>query len=271
MWFPGPVLFKLGPVPINTLGFAVGLAALIGLWMMTKAAKKEGIQADYIADLTVYAMIGGILGARLWYVVFMWKNYVDNPMEIFMVWHGGLAIQGGILGGTLAGIWLAKKRGLDAWRLADIVAPALILGMAIGRIADFLTGDAYGTPSNSIFAVSYPPGTYVYNVYGSVPILPMPLFEAIGDLIILGILLWIKNKKPFHGFLFLLMLALYSVSRFTMEFWRGDSLRTIFDLKVAQLTALATILIAVGILVLRFRQTRSANKSENIKVGRTLG
>jgi phosphatidylglycerol:prolipoprotein diacylglycerol transferase len=260
MWFPGPVLFELGPIPINTLGFSVALAAIVGLWMITRAAKKEGIHTDYMADLTLYAMIGGILGARLWYVVFKWQNYVDNPLEIFMIWHGGLAIQGGILGGTLAGIWLAKKKELPAWILADIVAPALILGMAIGRIADFLTGDAYGIPSDSIFAVSYPPGTYVHNVYGSVPVLPMPLFEAIGDLIIMGILLWMKNKKPFDGFLFLLMLALYSVSRFIMEFWRGDSLLTIFDLKVAQLTALTTILIAVGLMVLRFRQKKSIAK-----------
>lgn len=265
MWFPGPVLFNIGPIPINTLGFAVGLAVLVGLWMMSRAAKKEGLNPEYMTDLTVYAMIGGILGARLWYVVFKWQDYVDHPLEVLMVWHGGLAIQGGILGGTLAGIWLAKKKGMSAWQLADIVAPALILGMAIGRIADFLTGDAYGIPSESIFAVSYPPGTYVYNVFGSVPVLPMPLFEAIGDLIILGILLWIKNKKTFNGMLFLLMLSLYSASRFTMEFWRGDSLLTIFDLKVAQLTALVTIVIAVSFWVVRFRQAKMQVKHELAK------
>ncbi|MCF6093044.1 prolipoprotein diacylglyceryl transferase [Microaerobacter geothermalis] len=254
--FPGPVLFKIGPLPIHTLGVMIALAALVGMWMITRTAKKEGINPDYMVDLTVYAMIGGIIGARLWYVVFMWQNYVDNPIEIFMVWMGGLAIQGGILGGAIAGIWYARKRDLPVWHVSDIVAPALILGMAIGRIGDFLTGDAYGIPSSSIFAVTYPPGTLAYSIYGDVSILPMPLFEAIGDVIIMGILLWVKKRKPFEGFLFLAMLALYSLSRFTMEFWRGDSLRTIFDLKVAQLTAIATILIAIGFMIYRMRQEK---------------
>ena len=253
--FPGPVLFKIGSLPINTLGVMVALAALVGTWMLTRTAKKEGINPDYMVDFVVYAMLGGVIGARLWYVIFMWQNYVSNPLEIFMVWMGGLAIQGGILGGTLAGILFAKKKNIPIWKLADMAAPALILGMAIGRVGDFLTGDAYGIPSNSIFAVTYPPGTYAYNVYGSVSILPMALFEAIGDIIILGILLWLKRKKIVEGFSFLLMLALYSLSRFVMEFWRGDSLRTVFDLKVAQLTAIATILIAVALMIYRIKQS----------------
>ncbi|WP_313997569.1 prolipoprotein diacylglyceryl transferase [uncultured Paenibacillus sp.] len=261
MWFPGPVLFNIGPLPINTLGVSVALATLIAIWMMTRTARKEGIQPpDVMMDVAVLGVLGGMIGARLWYVLFNWDYYVENPMEIFMIWMGGLAIQGGILGGTLIGIWIAKKKKLPVWQVADIVAPALILGMAIGRFSDFLTGDAYGIPSDSIFAVSYPPGTYVYNVFGSTPVFPAPLFEAFGDLIILGILLFMKNRNPFRGFLFLLMLALYSASRFTLEFWRGDSLRTIYDLKVAQLTALATILIAAGFMIWRIKQIRHLNE-----------
>lgn len=263
MWFPGPVLFKLGPVPINTLGVSVALATAIGLWMVTKAAKKEGINPDYMVDFTVYSVIGGVLGARLWYVVFNWQYFTENPSEIFMVWMGGLAIQGGILGGTLVGIWLAKKKRLSIWQIADIFAPALILGMAIGRIADFLTGDAYGIPSDSFLAVSYPPGTFVYDVYGSTPVLPMPLFEAAGDIIILGILLVLKNRKKLQGLLFPLMLALYSVSRFILEFWRGDSLRTVFDLKVAQLTALATVILMVGLIIWRYKQVKHYSPAES--------
>ncbi|SFG59304.1 prolipoprotein diacylglyceryl transferase [Sporolactobacillus nakayamae] len=260
MWFPGPVLFRIGPIPINTLGASVALATLFGLWLINREAKRQGIQADYMVEFAIYCVLGGVLGARLWFVLFKWPYYAAHPAEIFMVWMGGLAIQGGILGGTLVGIWLAKKHKLPVWQVADIVAPALILGMAIGRISDFLTGDAYGIPSDSILAVSYPPGTFVYNIFGSTPVLPMPLFEAIGDLIIFGFLLLIKYRKPFQGFLFLQMLALYSTLRFTLEFWRGDSLRTLLNLKVAQLTALATIILAIGFMIGRYRQMKAAHR-----------
>ncbi|MDD9148580.1 prolipoprotein diacylglyceryl transferase [Sporolactobacillus sp. CQH2019] len=256
MWFPGPVLFRIGSIPINTLGAAVALATLLGLWIVNREAGRQGIHADYLTEFAVYCVLGGVAGARLWFVLFMWSYYAAHPAEIFMIWMGGLAIQGGILGGILTGIRLAKKHRLPVWQVADIVAPPLILGMAIGRISDFLTGDAYGIPSRSFLAVQYPPGTFVYNVFGSTPVLPMPLFEAIGDLIILGMLLLIKYKKPFQGFLFLLMLELYSVLRFVLEFWRGDSLRTVLNLKVAQLTALATILIAIGFMIGCYRQTK---------------
>jgi phosphatidylglycerol:prolipoprotein diacylglycerol transferase len=260
MWFPGPVLFRIGPIPINTLGTSVALATLLGLWLINREAKKQGIQADYMLEFAIYCVLGGVVGARLWFVLFKWPFYAAHPEEIFMVWMGGLAIQGGILGGTLVGILLAKKHKLPVWQVADIVAPALILGMAIGRISDFLTGDAYGFPSDSILAVSYPPGTFVYNIFGSTPVLPIPLFEAIGDLIIFGFLLLIKYRKPFQGFLFLQMLTLYSVLRFTLEFWRGDSLRTLLNLKVAQLTALATILLAIGFMFRRFKQKKADHR-----------
>lgn len=255
MWLPGPVLFKIGPIPINTLGLAVGLAAFIGFWLVSREAKKEGISPDLILDLTLYAMIGGVLGARLWYVLFMWKEYVNNPLEILMVWHGGLAIQGGILGGILAGVWFAKRKGLPVWELSDMVAPALLLGMAIGRFADFLNGDAYGVPSNSFLAIRFPPGTYAYNVYGSTPILPMQLIEGIGDLMILGILIILKRKKSFPGFTFLLMLISYSILRFIVEFWRGDSL-LLYHLKVAQLTALVTIFVGSVLIIRRWTKIR---------------
>ncbi|MFX3618514.1 MAG: prolipoprotein diacylglyceryl transferase [Sporolactobacillus sp.] len=263
MWFPGPVLFRIGPIPINTLGAAVALATLLGLWMINREAKSQSIQTDYMMEFVIYCVLGGVVGARLWFVLFKWSYYVVHPAEMFMVWMGGLAIQGGILGGILVGIWLAKKHKLPVWQVADIVAPALILGMAIGRLSDFLTGDAYGIPSNSILAISYPPGTFVYNIFGSTPVLPMPLFEAIGDLIIFGLLLLIKYKKPFQGFLFLAMLALYSALRFTLEFWRGDSLRTLFNLKVAQLTALVTIIIVIVFMFRMYRQTKNPQRESN--------
>ncbi|WP_353948383.1 prolipoprotein diacylglyceryl transferase [Sporolactobacillus sp. Y61] len=262
MWFPGPVLFRVGPIAINTLGVSVALSTLLGLWIVNREARKQNINADYMVEFALYCVLGGVIGARLWYVLFKWPYYAAHPGEILMVWMGGLALQGGILGGILIGIWLAKKHKLPVWQVADIVAPALILGMSIGRLSDFLAGDAYGIPSDSFLAVTYPPGTFVYHAFGSTPVLPTPLFEAIGDLVILGILFLIKHRKPFQGFLFLLMLELYSILRFSLEFWRGDSLSTVFNLKTAQVTALLTIIIAIGFMIRRYRQTKNYQREK---------
>ncbi|WP_262392798.1 prolipoprotein diacylglyceryl transferase [Sporolactobacillus inulinus] len=89
MWFPGPVLFRIGPIPINTLGASVALATLFGLWLINREAKRQGIQADYMVEFAIYCVLGGVLGARLWFVLFKWPYYAAHPAEIFMVWDGG--------------------------------------------------------------------------------------------------------------------------------------------------------------------------------------
>ncbi|MCF6094152.1 prolipoprotein diacylglyceryl transferase [Microaerobacter geothermalis] len=249
----GLKLFTIAGIPIYTHGVGIALAALLGMWLAQRQAKANGYNPEIILDFVVYALIGGILGARIWYVIFSWKTYVNNPIEIFFIWEGGLAIQGGLLGGILIGIWFAKKRNIPVWTLADIIAPGLILGMAIGRIGDFMAGDDYGIASE-VFGVIYQPDSIAYKANGPVPLFPTALFEATADLIIMGILLMLKKRKLYEGFLFLWMLTLYSFARFFLEFFRGDSLRTFFDLRTAQLTAVATIIISVIFMIRRTKE-----------------
>lgn len=253
----GPDLFSIGGFTIHTFGLGVALAGLLGMWLSRIIAKREGLDPELITDFLLYALLAGVVGARLWEVAFTWEYYAPNPLKILAVWEGGLSIQGGVLGGIIIGIWYARKKNIPVWKLADIVAPGVILGMAIGRLGDFMTGDDYGIISET-FGIVYPPGTIAYEVNGPVPLIPTVLFESLADFLIMGILLFMRNRKPYEGFLFLWMLALYSVARFFLEYLRGDSLTTFFDLKTAQVTSVITILIAVMLMIQRRYRKKAA-------------
>lgn len=249
----GPTLFTIGGFPIHTFGVGVALAALLGMWLARRQAKLEGYDPEMISDFTIYALLAGILGARLWEVAFTWENYASNPLKVFAVWEGGLSVQGGVLGGIVIGIWFARKRKIPVWKLADLVSPGLILGMAVGRFGDFLTGDDYGIVSQT-FGIIYPPDTIAYQENGPVPLFPTVMFEAAADLIIMAVILALRKHKSYDGFLFLWMMTLYSVARFFLEFLRGDSLQTFFDLRTAQVASVITIIIAVIFMIRRRRQ-----------------
>lgn len=252
----GPILFTIAGFPIRTFGLAVALAFLFAGWMARRQAKLEGMNPELVSDFALYAVVAGIMGARLWEMAFTWENYTANPIKVLAIWEGGLSIQGGVLGGILVGIWFAKRQQVSVWKFADVVAPGLILGMAIGRLGDFLTGDDYGIVSET-FGVVYPSGTIAYEVNGPVPLVPTVLFESIADLLIMGVLLALRKRKPYDGFLFLLMLIFYSLARFFLEYLRGDSLRTFFNLPTAQVASVVTTLIAVGFMVRRRMQNKA--------------
>lgn len=236
---------------VSTHGVGIAVAFLLAMWLSVSLAKKKGYHSELVYDFMVYAMIGGVLGARLWYVLLNLGYYLGNPGKIFAVWEGGLAIQGGIFGGILVGIWFAKKRKISVWKFADVIAPGLLLGMAIGRIGDFLAGGEYGIVSETFGFVYQQPGTEAYEANGPVPLIPTVLFEAAADLVIMWFLLTFKSNKIYDGFKFLWMLILYSVTRFILEFIRGDSVLIFFDLRSAQVTSVLTILVTVFVMMRR--------------------
>lgn len=137
-------------------------------------------------SLALYAVVGGLLGARLWEVLFFqWDDYSRHPGEVLAIWEGGVSIQGALVGGWAAALWYARRHKLDFWELSDVVAPALVFGQGIGRIACLLNGDAYGSPTGSGFGLVYPPGTAAYAAYGSQlfgvrhPVLGGPVFLGV--------------------------------------------------------------------------------------------
>lgn len=252
-----PVLLYVGPFPVRSYGVMILLGVLLGGLVAYYRARQRGKHVHHVLEFVPIAAIAGILGARLWEIIFSWRDFAGNPAEMLAVWNGGLSVQGGIVGGIIAGVWYAKRNRIHLWEFADILAPGVILGQAIGRVGCFLTGDCYGTPTSSIFGVVYPPGTIAYAAHGSHPLYPTVLFEAVWDLVVFVLLFLLEryNPKSRPGTIFLAYIGLYSFGRFFVEFLRDDSLLIAGVLRTAQVASIIGVLIATSLYIYLTRQS----------------
>ena len=180
------ILYHVGFFTLRSYGLVIILAIFLGAQVAVTMAHFTAKQFEkHIVPLVYSVLFAAIAGARFWQVFFFEPGfYFTHPAEIIAIWHGGLSIQGGIIGGILAGIWYCRRHRLPFWELADLLAPAIILGQGIGRIACLLNGDAFGTPTSSGFGLVYPPGTDAYATFGSQPLWPAEVWEGQLDFII---------------------------------------------------------------------------------------
>src|SRR5579883_1520728 len=145
---PGPILVKIGPLTIRWYGLLIASAVLIGVTLSQYLAKRRNVNPELLGDLSIWLVIGAIPMARLYYVLFQWPEYAQHPERIIAIWQGGIAIHGAIIGGVIAALIFAKLKRISFWQLADLVAPSLILGQAIGRWGNFFNSEAFGRPTN---------------------------------------------------------------------------------------------------------------------------
>lgn len=240
-------LFFVGDFPIRAYGLILSLSIILATGVAYFLAKQDGRWHNHIVDIGIYSGIAGIVGARLWDVFFFdWAYYSHHLSEIFYVWQGGMAIQGGIAFGVGAGIIYAKRHKIDILALADIVAPAIILGQAIGRCANLLNGDAFGAPTGGNFGIIYPETTLAYHTYGAQPLWPAEVWEGQIDFVIFALLLIFRAFPHAKGQAFSLYIMLYSLARFGLEFLRGDYATPVFlSFTSAQTTSLVAFILAL--------------------------
>lgn len=240
-------LFFVGDFPIRAYGLILSLSIILATGVAYFLAKQDGRWHNHIVDIGIYSGIAGVVGARLWDVFFFdWAYYSHHLSEIFYVWQGGMAIQGGIVFGVGAGIIYARRHKIDILALADIVAPAIILGQAIGRCANLLNGDAFGAPTGSNFGIIYPETTLAYHTYGAQPLWPAEVWEGQIDFVIFALLLIFRAFPHAKGQAFSLYIMLYSLARFGLEFLRGDYATPVFlSFTSAQTTSLVAFILAL--------------------------
>ncbi|MDS1030308.1 prolipoprotein diacylglyceryl transferase [Bacillota bacterium LX-D] len=243
-----PVAIEIGPLTIRWYGILISLALGLGTILAYRRATKRGINPEHILNLILIAVPSALFGARLYYVIFNWPEYVQNGLlEVIAVWHGGLAIHGGLLGGVLAGYLYIRSQKLNFWQMADIIAPSLILGQAIGRWGNFFNQEAYGGVVSLEFISHFPDfiqkGMYIGGAYHH----PTFLYESLWNLAVFIFLLWFSRRKLPAGTIFLSYLALYSLGRFWIEGLRTDSLM-LGPLRAAQVVSVILIVLA-GILL----------------------
>jgi phosphatidylglycerol:prolipoprotein diacylglycerol transferase len=222
-----PTLFRIGPVEIRYYGLMYVIAIIVGIILLRKEIprKKLSLTKDDIISYAFWVVIGGIFGARIYYVLFMWKQfYAHNPVEIFAIWHGGLAIHGGILGGALAAFLYSRIKKVNFFDLTDAVSPLLALGQAFGRFGNFMNGDAHGMPTNLPWGIVFPRGSVAGDEFPGQPLHPVMLYELAANVISFFILWKLRKKDHKSGFIFAMYLLNYGVIRFLVSFLRADSL-----------------------------------------------
>jgi phosphatidylglycerol:prolipoprotein diacylglycerol transferase len=231
-----PILFEIpridlgswtiGPIPIRMYGLMIGIGFLLGIYLASRRAKKEGINPDLILDMGVYLLLAAVIGARVLYVLTTWQEFAATPLDLFAIWKGGLVFYGGVIAAVPVGIWYVRKHSLPVWRTADIIAPYAALGHAFGRLGCFFAGCCYGAPCSGPVCITFSdPHSLAPR---GVPLFPTQLTESGGEFLIFGLLLLLRRYKKFDGQLFWLYLVFYAVLRFTIEFFRGDIVRGVY-------------------------------------------
>ncbi|HAF70180.1 MAG: Prolipoprotein diacylglyceryl transferase [Acetothermia bacterium 64_32] len=221
-----PVFLRIGQFELRYYGLMYVIAFVVGFFLIRAEARRRGLplSGEDVLDLFLVVVPLGLVFARAYYVAFKWDWYREDPWEIFKLWHGGLAIHGGLLGGGLA-LWLFSRwKRVRPWALADTVAPALILGQALGRIGNLLNGDAYGVPTSLPWGIVFPPGSPAGEAFPGQPLHPTMLYEFLGNLILFGVLWRLRRRPAKDGFLACLYFMGYSVVRGLVSCVRGDSL-----------------------------------------------
>jgi phosphatidylglycerol:prolipoprotein diacylglycerol transferase len=235
------------------------LAFIAGLKIGLIQTRENGIPDSTILYLSICILLSGTVGAHILYVLFYPAAYLRNPLRIFALWEGGRVFQGGLIGGVLGGIIFCKIKNLNVRKILDWSAPVIALGHVFGKLGCFFNGCCYGRPTNGWWAVVY--NNIDCTAPKGVPVYPVQLQAALGNLFIF-ILLWkIRNKKHYSGQLFMYYIVLSSVLRFVDEFFRGDGLPGfVFGITVTQ--AVALVLIFAGILF--HLHNRKNNEKRNI-------
>lgn len=235
--------FPIGPLNVRWYGLLIASAVLIGLTLAQRLAQSRQLSPDLVGDLLIWLIVGAIPGARLYYVLFEWRYYSQHPDQILAIWRGGIAIHGAIIGGTLAAILFSRVKRCSFWRLADVVAPALILGQAIGRWGNFFNSEAFGSPTDLPWKLFIPEGRRPVGFESVGYYHPTFLYESLWNLMVFGLLmaLFVKFPKAKRGTLFLVYAIAYSVGRFWIEALRTDSLM-FGSLKMAQMVSLVGII-----------------------------
>ena len=232
-----PKRFEIFGIEIALYGVIIGIGMLLSLMLIAKVAKKSGQNPDYYWDMALVTIITGVVGARLYYVVFSWESYKDDLLSILNLRQGGLAIYGGIIGGALAIIVYTKYKKYSIPLALDTVVPGVALGQILGRWGNFFNREAFGDYTDGLFAMRLPVDAIRYSEITSkmvehmevganyVQVHPTFLYESMWNIGVLALMLLLWKKKHFDGEMTLLYFAGYGIGRFFIESIRTDQLQ----------------------------------------------
>lgn len=261
------VFLDIGPFTIYWYGVIIAIGMTLGLWLAMREADRLGLNKDLFVDLVIYAIPVALLSARIYYVIFEWDQYADGPWwGVFAIWEGGIAIHGALIGSVITAVIFARVKKVSFFILADIAAPGIILGQAIGRWGNFMNQEAHGGPvSEAAYNqfLHYLPN-FISNqmVIEGVLYHPTFLYESLWNILGLVFLLILRRYNPRRGEVFLSYAIWYSIGRFFIEGMRTDSLYIFGSLRIAQIISILIFIIGVVIIIHR-RKSGQANIKYN--------
>lgn len=264
------VFIQLGPFSIYWYGVIIALGLFLGLYLATREADRLGLKKDYFIDLVVIATPVAIIFARIYYVIFEWDLYRDGPLwKMIAVWEGGIAIHGALIGAVLTAILYARYKNISFFQLADIAAPSIILGQAIGRWGNFMNQEAHGGPISQTtyenFHQYLPDFIMNQMCIDGMMYHPTFLYESVWNFIVFGFLLLLRKYNPLRGEVFLSYVILYSIGRIFIEAMRTDSL-WLGPIKQAQFFSLILIVGALITIIYRRKKKLADRKYDGSKV-----
>jgi len=254
-----PVLLEIGPFQIRYYGLFYAFSFVFAYFLIYYLAKRKQLSMtkDDVSDFLVYQIIGIVLGARIVYILFYNLTfYLKSPLEIIAIWHGGLSFHGGLIGAIIAGYLFCKKKKIEFYDLADIVVMPVALGLALGRLGNFINAELYGRITDVPWCIDYSRNQFVSDLPSGCRH-PSQIYESIKNLMIFAALWVIKDKKLPKGFMFWSFVAMYGLLRTIMEFFRqpDEQIGFIFNyFTMGQLLSFPLFLLGVYMLYRLFRK-----------------
>lgn len=256
-----PILFELGDWPVYSYGVLLAAAYLLGLQLAVWRAKRRGVDPNRVMDLGIWIIIAALVGAKLLLVVVDWDFYRANPREMFSLFRSAGVFYGGLVVATITGLLLIRRYKLPVWLTADLYAPGIALGHVIGRLGCFFAGCCWGRPTDLPWAITFTDPAAAINVGTplNIALHPTQLYEAGAELVILGLLLATERKwKYFEGRTFWLYMLLYGITRFIIEFYRGDPRGMVMGISTSQFVSVLLVPLSLVMLYWLARKPQTA-------------
>jgi phosphatidylglycerol---prolipoprotein diacylglyceryl transferase len=247
-----PRLFELGPITVYTYGMLLAAAYLLGLQLARVRARARGLDANRVLDLGIYIIISALIGAKLLLLVTDFRTFSSNPRELLTLARSGGVFYGGLILAVVVALIYIRRMGLPLWTTCDVFAPGIALGHVVGRFGCLFAGCCYGKPTTMPWGITFTDPFAAANVGTplNVPLHPTQLYEAGAELLILIALLATERKgRPYPGRTFWLYMLLYAISRFIIEFFRGDERGTVGIFSTSQFISVVLAPLAVVMLV----------------------
>src|SRR5476651_458127 len=247
-----PILFNIGAWPVYSYGVLLAAAYLAGLQLAVMRARRAGLDGARVMDLGIYLIIAALVGAKLMLIAVDFNYFRSQPRELFSLVRAGGVFYGGLLAAFFVALWLIRRYQLPLWTTGDLIAPGIALGHIVGRFGCLLAGCCYGKPTTLPWGITFKDPFAAANVGTplGVPLHPTQLYEAGAELLILGVLLWTEKKgRSFAGRTFWLYMLLYAISRFIIEFFRGDERGNVGMFSTSQFISIVLAPLAIVMLV----------------------